>query len=545
MSTTQQFVALCGEIIDGIFRAEPEFATWAGVHAYDSEISDFSISANEREARRRADQIRRLESLDTADFDSATRLDYDLILSHLRGRSIHDEIRMRARTPDPILDGFCWGVFTLSKRSFATLEDRLECAVARLEQFPRVVTSAKEWLTEPSPIPLDIAINSVKDTVSFFEKSLPLAFVKVQDEGAKDRLRSACSKVANGYREFAGWLDEQRPRATHPFAIGGDKYERDLRQEELVDLPLARIWEGGKNELDELGRQFTETARQIDPTQSPAEVFESMSADHPPAEKLLAFTSEMLEGLRQFCTEFVTFPSENRCQIEPTPEFARELTFASMDVPGPFETKATEAFYNVTTPLPEWDAKTTEQHMRAYNTYTLTDVSIHEAYPGHYTQFLWMDRWPSKVRKLMISYSAVEGWAHYSEHLMVEAGYMHGDLKLRLAQIQEALLRACRMVVGIGLHTGEMTIDESVQMFKTKAYMEDVNALRETRRGTTDPFYCNYTLGKLMFMKLRSDYMAANPGASLKQFHDAFLAEGVAPIPLVRRKLLGSTGAIL
>jgi uncharacterized protein (DUF885 family) len=548
MSTQQAFEALCDEIIAADFRRWPEFATASGVHEYDGQVTDHSPAAFQASIRERAGLVRRLEGTDAGGLDDRQRLDRALLLASMREGLIYDEqMRIHERSPAEALDRFGWGLLDLVRRNFAPAEHRMRDLVSRLEQFGKIAHDVRQRVTEPSAIPIDIALSSLKDTIPFFRDTLPRALPEVTDDALRTRLRDEAAKVCEECERLAAWLQEVKPDAHAPYAIGAEAYEASLKQAELVDLSLSKVLAAGEAELRRLTEEFTDTARRVDPSRPAREVYEDLAADHPPADKLIEFTESMLEDLRGFCVdkEILTFPGEDRCKVEPTPEFFRELTFASMDTPGPLEQTAREAYYNVTTPLPEWDEERTEQHMRAYNRWALASVSIHEAYPGHYTQFMWQYLWPSRVRKLYGGYSAAEGWAHYVEELFVELGYLDGDPRFKLGQLEEALLRACRYVVGIGLHTGEMTFEQGVRLFEENGHMEHVNAERETRRGTVDPMYCNYTLGKLMLLKLRADYLSAHPGAPLKQFHDAFLALGYPPIPLVRQSLLGEVGSIL
>jgi uncharacterized protein (DUF885 family) len=234
--------------------------------------------------------------------------------------------------------------------------------------------------------------------------------------------------------------------------------------------------------------------------------------------------------------DLVTIPSEVRPRVEETPPFARSGSFASMDTPGAYETKATEAFYYVTPVEKEWDAKHKEEHLRLYNPYVVAMIDVHEVWPGHYLQFLNAPKFPTKTRKLVFCGTNAEGWAHYAEQMMVDQGFGGGDPKYRLAQLQEALLRDCRYVVGIKLHTQGMTVEEGARVFVEKGFQEPSNAYEEARRGAYNPTYLYYTLGKLQIGELADEYRAKT-GRSLKQFHDAFVSEGGLPIPLVRRIL--------
>jgi uncharacterized protein (DUF885 family) len=213
-----------------------------------------------------------------------------------------------------------------------------------------------------------------------------------------------------------------------------------------------------------------------------------------------------------------------------------------MDTPGAFETRATEAFYYVTPVEPEWDAKHKEEHLRLYNPYVVAIIDVHEVWPGHYLQFLYAPKFPTKTRKLVFCGTNAEGWAHYAEQMMVDQGFGGGDPKYRLAQLQEALLRDCRYVVGIKLHTQGMTVRDGARVFVERGFQEPSNAYEEARRGAYNPTYLYYTLGKLMIGELANEYRAKT-GASLKGFHDAFVAQGGLPIPLVRRTLFRAPAA--
>jgi uncharacterized protein (DUF885 family) len=272
----------------------------------------------------------------------------------------------------------------------------------------------------------------------------------------------------------------------------------------------------------------------------------SLSDDHPTADDLIPSVRRSVEAARRFLVEkgLVTIPSEVRPRIEETPPFARVGSFASMDTPGPFESKAKEAFYYVTPVEKDWTKEHAEEHLRLYNPPVVTMINVHEAYPGHFLQFLYAPRFPTKTRKLVFCGTNAEGWAHYCEQMTVDEGFGGGNPKVRLAQLQEALLRDCRYVVGIKLHTEGWTVERGAKLFEEKAFQEPANAYEEARRGAYNPTYLYYTLGKLQIQELRDEYLKANPGATLRQFHDAFVAQGGLPIVLVREILFRNGGGI-
>jgi uncharacterized protein (DUF885 family) len=307
----------------------------------------------------------------------------------------------------------------------------------------------------------------------------------------------------------------------------------------MVELPLPELLAKGQAQLAKDHAAFVETAKQIDATRSPAEVMATLSDVHPAAGDLIASVARSVEAARHFIVEkdLVTVPSEVRVKVEPTPPYARSGSFASMDTPGPYETKATEAFYYVTPVETDWDAKHQEEHLRLYSPWVVGMINVHEAYPGHYLQFLYAPRFPTKARKLSHSATNSEGWAHYAEQMTLEHGFGNGDPRMKLAQLSEALLRDCRYVTGIQLHTAGWTVEQGAKLFREQCFQEPANAYEEARRGTYNPTYLYYTLGKLEIQELAREYMEKKH-ATLKQFHDAFVAQGALPIPLVRRILL-------
>jgi len=302
---------------------------------------------------------------------------------------------------------------------------------------------------------------------------------------------------------------------------------------------------------------FQQTAAKIDPAKTPQQILDEATHDHPAPDHLLDAFRATFDGLVSFIrsNHIVTIPSDVRPIVEETPPFMRATTFASMDTPGPFETHATEAYFNVTLPDPSMKPEEVEGYMHSFNVGTVISTAVHEAYPGHYIQFLWLPQAPSRVRKLLGANTDVEGWAHYCEQMMLDEGYgqpgagARDDREakfLRLGQLQDALLRNARFIVGIEMHTGKMSFDEAVAFFQKEGYQSKETATVETKRGAGDPTYLYYTLGKLEIMKLRED-MKKKQGAafSLEEFHNNFLRQGFPPIKIVREALLGDESPTL
>ena len=370
----------------------------------------------------------------------------------------------------------------------------------------------------------------------------------MKDDALRAELKLANDAAIAEMRGYAKWLETERlPKSDHRFGIGKDKYARMLRELELVAQSPEEILEIGMRELRREQAVFTETAKQINPTKPAIEVFTAIQEDHPTAEGLIPDTARGLEAIRQFVIDkkIASMPSDVRCKVDETPPFRRATSFASMDSPGPFEKGSTEAFYYVTPVDAAWSATQKNEWLTAFNYYTTDVVSIHEAYPGHYQQHLHFNASPlSRVRKSFYSYAFVEGWAHYTEQMLLDEGFPGtGDrlrtAKYRLAQSDEALLRLCRLCCSIKMHCDDMTVDEATKFFQDNCYYQEQPARQEAVRGTYDPGYLHYTLGKLMILKLRRDWQQQEGTAySLQKFHDTMLHHGSPPLPLLRQIML-------
>jgi hypothetical protein len=317
----------------------------------------------------------------------------------------------------------------------------------------------------------------------------------------------------------------------------------------MVDIPLAQLIEIDMANLRANQAMFAKVAKELDASKTPQQVLAQLAADHPDPKKLLDAFRDTFDGLTKFINDksIITIPSPVRPILEETPPFMRATTFASMDTPGPFETQAREAYFNVTLPEASWDKKRTDEFMAQFSFPVITVVAVHEAYPGHYIQFLWMQQIHDRVRKLLGANTNVEGWAHYCEQMMLDEGLAQSlfpsdgrqQKLLRLGQLQDALLRNARFIVGIKLHTGQFTFDQAVDFFVKEGYQSRAVGTVEAKRGTGDPTYLYYTLGKLQIQKLRADVAAKQGGAfNLKQFHDSFMQQGFAPIKIVRHAML-------
>jgi uncharacterized protein (DUF885 family) len=540
--------ALVDRTLEEQFRAFPLFATRAGVHSYDAELRGFTREEREAERKRLRATLEGLpRAVDRDQLSALDQADYDIFEAELRASLLDlEEIRPWERDPNTYIRFAGQAVFQLITRDFAPLNERMRSAIARMTRIPDVFTTGRKTLQKPPRIWTEIALQQVQGTRALYAKTLPGAFASVQDadlQAAFRREQARCLEAIDGYARFL--REDLLPRSNGLFAIGEDLYRRKLLYEEGVTESIDSLLAWGQAELARTQAQFKEVARRIDGKRSALEVFRALGREHPKAEELVSTTAATLEEIRQFLIDrrIITVPSEVRARVDETPIFARALSFASMSIPGPFETKATEAYYYVTPPDPTWTPEQVEEHLSFYNAYALPIVSIHEAYPGHYVQFLWTNRVDSKVRKLFGSGSFSEGWGLYTEQMMLDEGYggtgARAD-KLRLAQLSLYLQRLARYMVGLSLHTRGMSYEEAARFFEEQAYMTRTNAEREARRGTSDPTYLVYALGKKMILELRED-ARAKWGAefTVQHFHDQLVAYGYPPIPILRRLMLG------
>ena len=532
---------------DGYFAAafarSPSRATRTGFHDTDGKLEDRSraaILATVAELKAEQEELNAIRKGELS-FDDA--IDAQLIDNQIHS-ALLDLETLRGWENNPMgyvsLPG--GAIDGLIKRDFAPKAQRLESVISRLSQVPRIYAAAKDNLKNPPREFTELAIRMSKGSVGFFEKAVA---TWAKDAAGSDaalfaRFQQADAAALAAARDFSSWLqNDLLPRSKGTYAIGAANFLAKLKYDDMVELPLPELLAKGQAQLAKDHAAFLETAKQLDANKTPAEVMKSLSDTHPAAGDLIPAVARSVEAARQFIVEkdLVTVPSEVRVRVEPTPPYARSGTFASMDTPGPFETKATEAFYYVTPVEDDWDAKHQEEHLRLYNPWVVGMINVHEAYPGHYLEFLYAPRFPSKTRKLVHSSTNSEGWAHYSEQMAVEHGFGGGDPKMKLAQLQEALLRDCRYVTGVQLHTAGWTVEDGAKLFREQCFQEPANAFEEARRGTYNPTYLYYTLGKLEIQELARDYLAAKH-ATLKEFHNAFVVQGALPIPMVRKILL-------
>ena len=527
----------------------PERATRLGDHRFDDRVDDMSAQGIDAVIRNAKKWIALFGADDARHLSPANEADREWLLAHADGELLWTEqVRSYQRDPETYLPTSA--VNGLIKREFAPAEARMHSVTAREVAALKNLEAARSNL-QPALTPkvfVDIALQQMPATIGFFNNDVPLAFAKVADGPDKQALAKANANLIAAIQDYAQWLkNDLMPKASGDYAIGAAAYRRMLLDDDMVDMPLDQLEQVGVKELARLREEFQKTASQIDPKHTPAEVMDSLSREHPDAAHVLPTVAAGLASIRAYVIahRIATIPSDVLPMVRETPPYMRATTFASMDSPGPFE-KTPEAFFYVTLPDPSWPDAKKEQLLAFYSAPSISDTSVHEVFPGHYVQFLNNRHNPDVVRLVYGSGADIEGWAFYCEQMMLDEGLHGGDPKYRLAQLQMALMRACRYLVGIRMHTQGMTVDQAAKFFVDNAYQTPHNAMVEALRGTGDPGYLRYQLGKLMILKLREDVRKQQGAAfDLGKFHDAFLKQGAIPIKLIRRAMLGSDGPLL
>lgn len=550
---------LADEYFDAAFKLAPTGATQAGIHEHDAELEDYSRSGIEA-----ADAVlhkfeERVEAFDSKGLGEIRSADRDLVLSAIRSQLLTNEvIRPWEKNADSYSSGITGSIYAIMSRRYAPPDERLRFVIAREKQAHEVFTAARGNLKNPPRVFTEIAIDQLPGNISFFQNDVPSAFANASDPAVKADFEKTNAAVIEELQKYGEWLkSDLLPRSEGDFRIGAATFSRKLLYDEMVDTPLDRLLEIDRANMKKNQEEFARIAKELDPTKSSHDVLLELQKIHPAPDHLLKTFRDSFDSLTSFIRShhIITIPSDVQPTVQETPPFERATTFASMDTPGPFEMVATEAYFNVTLPDPKDTPEQVEGHMAEFNIGTIVSTSVHETYPGHYIQFLWAKQAPTKTRKLLGASTNAEGWAHYCEQMMLDEGYGQPGVGakddreaklIRLGQLQDALLRNARFVVGIEMHRGKMTFDQGVDFFVKEGYQSKEAGTVETKRGTGDPTYLYYTLGKLEILKLRED-VKKKEGAnfSLEKFHNDFMRQGFPPIRIVRHAMLGDNSPAL
>ncbi|PWK02651.1 uncharacterized protein (DUF885 family) [Flavobacterium araucananum] len=547
-SGDEDFLKLSEEYITGSLEFTPQFGVYLGLHQYDGKLGHFSKPNLDKRlaALKKFDQ--EFSAIDSTTLSKRNYYDWKIIKSNVKNELFSFE-DLKLYTKNPMIYAGAIDVNIYIQRNFAPIEQQIKSIIAIEKEAPQFFKDAKTNLQDSLALPhIKLAIDIAKGSASFLGNDLLVALKEVKNDTLMKSFNDANKKAIAAITDFAAFLEKEKlPKANNKYAIGVDNYKKMLLYQEEIKLSPDEILAIGLKELKKEQASFNAAAKIINPNKKPVDVYNDMQKEHPTAADLIPHARKNIEAIRQYLIDhkIVTMPSEVRVKIQETPAYARSTSTASMDSPGPFETKATQAFYYITPVDPKWTPKQQEDWLAQFNYYTTDIVSIHEAYPGHYTQFLHSNASKtSKIQKVFMSYAYVEGWAHYTEKMMIDEGYGNtGDpikaAKYRLAQSGDALLRICRLCVSINTHCHGMNVDDATTFFMNNWYQGDKPSRQEALRGTYDPGYLFYTLGKLQILKLREDYKKQEgSNYNLQKFNDAMLDNGMPPIQILREILL-------
>lgn len=532
------------DLLGYLHEAHPTSATLDGVHTHDDLIEDFSQQALDGEARALSGYLRRLGEIHSDALTPVERLEHRMLTANLQGRMFElEEVRTWEKSPLLYSDTLASSLAGQALFTYAPASERARRALSKLRQAPRLIQAARDNIKDPPGIFVKVGIQTMRGALTFIEDELPRAFADVDDLHLLGDLADAQADAAQAVGSYIAYLENDlAPRARASFRLGRERFEKKLRLEEGVGLSVDRLLAIATRELKETQEAFRSVAGKMNGG-DPMDTWARTKAKHPAPGELVGVGRDQLKELTTFLERqsIVTVPPGEAVTVAPTPDFFR-WSFASMWTPGPFEAKPTRAYYYLTDIDPAWPSARQEEHLRDYNYPTLWSISIHEVFPGHFLQYQHLRRVESKARKsiMFAPASFVEGWAHYCEQMMIEAGFGRQDHSVKLGQLAEALIRLARFIVCIKLHAEDMSVEQGVRFFREEAFMEEGSARREAERGTFDPTYLVYSVGKLMLLKLRQDYkQQQGKSFSLRSFHDTLLGQGTAPFWLHRQLMLG------
>jgi uncharacterized protein (DUF885 family) len=534
--------ALVDEYIEGAFKRDPAFAVSQGRHDFDGRVADLSREGIARDVRELSELLRRAQALPADSLDPERRFERDYLMANAEG-SLFWLVKVKEQSRNPLFYSSAIDPSVYVTRDYAPLDQRLRATVHQLDAVPRVVAAMRENLVSPlSRTHLQVSSEVYAGLISYLEKDVPQLFAASSDTALKSELQTTTTRAVASLREFLAYLEAERPKATEAFALGPELFQEMLWATERVDTPVAELASLGQQDLERNLDALKSACGELSPGRSLADCVGIVNADKP-AEGPVALARVQLVQLRQFVASrgLVSIPGTEEARVEEAPPHKR-WNQAFIDIPGPYDIGQPSIYY-IAPPDPKW----TEAERLAYipGAADLLFISVHEVWPGHFLQFLHANRASRMFGRLFVGYAFAEGWAHYSEELMWEAGFS-GDPKVHVGQLLNALLRNVRFVSAIGLHTQGMTVAESERLFLEQALQDPANAKQQAARGTFDPGYLNYTLGKLIIRKLRDDWTGPRGGQSAYlTFHDTLLSFGGPPLPLVRNAMLGEPSSPL
>jgi uncharacterized protein (DUF885 family) len=530
--------AFVERFLNDYFVANPDAAVAAGKHEFDGQLPDWSDAGLSREVARLKAERENVSAFSDDELDNHRRFERDYLLAQIDEKLFWLEVADHPRT-SPTFYSNSLDPDVYVRREYAPLETRIKAYTEYARNVPRALEQIQANLKTPMPKTLvQIGRRTIGGLAGFYAGDVAATFAPVKDEKLQKEFQDANAAAIHAVKKFDAWLATLEPTATDDYPLGAEKFSLMLKLTEGVDIPLGRLDEIGKRDLQRNLDALAQECKRLAPDKSVEECMAMVAARKAEGDGPVDAASRQLAGLREFVekNDLVSIPGTEQARVAQAPAY-RAWNFAYIDIPGPYE-KGLPSTYYISPPDPSWTTEAQDAYTpgRANLLYT----SAHEVYPGHFLQYLHAHRAPSKIGQLFVGYGFSEGWAHYAEEMMHDAGLSAGDPEMHIGQLHDALLRNVRFVSAIGLHTQGMTVEEAKQLFREKSFTDEGNALQQAARGTFDPAYLNYTLGKLMIRKLRDDWTATRGGrAAWKEFHDQFLRYGGPPIPLIRKMMMG------
>jgi len=531
--------AYVDQFLSDYFAANPTFAVIQGKHEYDGKFPDWSEAGLQKEIARLKSEREKASAFKDADLDDRQKFERNYLIAQ-----IDKDLFSRETADQPHTNPFWYSDPTdpdvYISRPYAPLDVRMKAYTTYAKNLPSALEQIKGNLHQPMAKNL-IAIGrqSIGGLADFFAKDVVKIFAPVQDAQLQNDFKAANDGAIKAVKDFDAWLASQEANANNKFALGPEKFKAMVKQTEGVDIDLDQLEQIAQKDLQRNLDAMKAECDKYAPGKTLIECSDQASAHKAEGADVVQAATAQLGDLRKFIqdNDIVTIPGTEEAKVGLAPPY-KAWNFAYINIPGPYETNMPSVYY-VSPPDPSWPKEKQEAYIPGKGSLLFT--SVHEVYPGHFVQFLHANRSKSKFGQVFVGYAFAEGWAHYCEEMMYDEGLGQGDPEMHIGQLQEALLRDVRFISAIGLHTKGMTVDESKKMFIEKGLRSEGEADQQSARGTFDPAYLNYTMGKLMIMKLRDDWCATRGGKSAwKQFHDAFLSYGGPPIPLVRKAMMGA-----
>jgi uncharacterized protein (DUF885 family) len=548
-ASATSFAVFVDNYLDEFARRHPSIAAGNGIHTHDAALEDFSAPSITAEIAWLRTVRRDLDAMDPAGMSADEHVDRRILQGIVDGWLLDlDTVRTWARNPMIYAAAISDGVHNLMTMESSPATERMDQVIAKLRSVERLLAAARENLRQPPQVFVERAIIMFRGASALLRNDLRLAFAGVDDGARKQNLTEAATAAARDVDAYANELEERvLPHTSGEFATGTAAVEARYRAEELIETPAPTLLAIGERELATVQAQFRTAAQRVDSSgRSAADVWRDVLKDHPRRGELASAAQRTVDELFAFirARRLVDFPEGERVVVAPAPAY--DLGLASMHSSPPLESHPVKSYYYVTDAQADWPSDRQDAWLQKFNYPTLADITAHEVAPGHYVHSVFMRHTPGKIRRIWIGLnpfpqpsSGQDGWAHYAEQLVSDEGFKADDPRYKLAQTSEALTRICRLIVGLRLHSREWTVDRAAEFFESEAHLPAPAARQEAARGTYDPTYGGYFLGKMAALKLRRDYAAARGSQfDLREFHERVMTNGIAPWWAHRQLLL-------